>query len=339
MKIAPKQINAFLAKPPENILAALFHGNDNGLMSERARQLACLYNENLDDVFSVSRISGDMLSGEPGLIADTAAAIPALGNRRLVLVKGRGSELLEGCKQALSLNIPETMIIVEATDTTSAHAIVKLFNDSQIAASIGCYADSAGDIRVLATSIFNAEKIKVSPEALNLIISRLGSDHATSRREIEKLALMAGPGGHLSLEDAQNALGDSALLAIDDIADALANGMVSKLQKALNKAWLDDATAVMVLRGCQTYFRHLSLAGHNVATGQSPQHALRSLRPPVHFKVQDRLKAQLRRWPPQLAMSVVNRLQDIELLVKSGRVDERVLTAQSLLGVCLRTPR
>ncbi len=339
MKIAPKQINAFLANPPENISAVLFHGNDAGLISERGRELACLYNENLDDVFSVSRISGDMLSGEPGLIADTAAAIPALGNRRLVLVKGRGSELLDSCKQALSLNFPESMIIVEATDTTSTHAIVKLFNDSQIAASIGCYADSEEDIRILAKSIFKTEKIKVSSDALDLIVSRLGSDHATSRREIEKLTLMAGPEGHLSVEDVQNALGDSALLAIDDIADALAYGRVSKLQESLNKAWLEDANVVMVLRGCQTYFRQLSLAGHNVARGQSAQDALRSLRPPVHFKVQNRLKAQLGRWSPHLAMSVVNRLQDIEFLVKSGRIDERVLTAQSLLGICLRSPR
>lgn len=339
MKITPKEINAFLAKPPEDILAVLFHGNDAGLMSERARQLAHFYNENLDDVFSVSRISGDMLPGEPGLIADSAAAIPALGNRRLVLVKGRGTELLDGCKQALSLNFPETMIIVEATDTTSNHAIVKLFNDSKIGASIGCYADSVADIRVLAKSIFSADKIKVSSDALDIIVSRLGSDHASSRREIEKLVLTAGPGGSLSAKDVQEALGDNALLAIDDIADALAGGRVSKLHEALHKAWLDDANAVMVLRGCQAYFRQLSLAGHNVAKGQTVQNALRALRPPVHFKVQNRLQAQLRRWSPELAMSVVNRLQDIELLVKSGRIDERVLTAQSLLGICLRAPR
>ena len=339
MKISAKQVNSFLASPPDAICAVLFHGNDSGLIRERARTLALKYNDNLDDVFTVSRISGDMLSGEPGLIADSAAAIPAFGNRRLVLVKGRGAELLEGCRLALDAPIADSMIVIEASDTTTKHAIVKLFDDSKIAAAIGCYADSAGDIRALATGIFAADNINTTRAALDLITARLGSDRASSRGEIEKLALMAGPGGTLSLEDIEAALGDSALLAVDDIADALAGGRVKALHAALAKAWLDDANAVMVLRGCQTYFRQLSLAGQAMAGGQSAQNALRALRPPVHFKLQDRLQAQLRRWTPQQALGVVNRLQDTEMEVKSGRLDERILTGQSLLGICLRARR
>ena len=43
---------------------------------------------------------------------------------------------------------------------------------------------------------------------------------------------MAGPGGTLEADDVQMALGDSANLAIDDIAEALASGAVRKLQQA-----------------------------------------------------------------------------------------------------------
>ena len=54
MKIAPHQFNAFLAKPPTNFAAFLFHGNDAGLISERAKQLALVFNQNLDDVLGFS---------------------------------------------------------------------------------------------------------------------------------------------------------------------------------------------------------------------------------------------------------------------------------------------
>ena len=339
MKIAPRQVKDFLARPPATIHAALFHGSDQGMISERAKQLARHYSDNLDDVFSVSRISGDMLTGETGLIADAAAAIPAFGGPRLVLVKGRGTELLEGCKYALEGNLDGSMIIVEASDTTTKHAIVKLFETHKAAASIGCYADSGGDIRSLATSIFSADKITVTRDALDLIVARLGNDRATSRGEIEKLALLAGPGGALTAADVAAALGDSGLLAIDDIADAIAAGHASRLRLALHKAWADEANAVLILRGCQSYFRQLGLAGHAMKQGQAAQNAVRALRPPVHFKLQDRLQAQLRRWTPDQAIAVVGRLQDIELDVKSGGIDETILTGQSLLGICLRAPR
>ena len=73
MKIVPRQINSFLAKPPAEITAVLFHGNDLGMISDRAKHFAHLFSDNLDDVFSVTRLTGDMLSSEAGLIADSAA--------------------------------------------------------------------------------------------------------------------------------------------------------------------------------------------------------------------------------------------------------------------------
>jgi DNA polymerase-3 subunit delta len=290
-------------------------------------------------VFSVTRLTGDMLSGEAGLIADSAAAIPAFGDRRVVLVKGHGTELLEACKLALTKPFADTIIIVEASQTTTKHAIVKLFETSKTAASIGCYADNIGDIRALATSMFATDQVTTSHDALDIIVERLGSDRASSRSEIAKLALMAGPGGKLDADDVRVALGDSAILAIDDIADALASGAVSRLQQELQKAWYEDTNAVMIIRGCQTYFRQLSLASYAMAAGQSAQNALRSLRPPPHFKTQARLETHLQRWRPDLAMDVVNRLQDIELQLKSGGINDQLYTAQSLLGICLRTPR
>ncbi len=338
MKIAPRQFEAFLEKPPTNVAAFLFHGNDTGLISERAKQLAHLFNHDLEDVFSVTRLSGEMLTGEVGLIADSAAAIPAFGNRRLVLIKGRGTELLAACKLALSEPIEEAVIIVEAHETTTKHALVKLFENNNKTAAIGCYADSISDIRTLASNIFATENIKVSGDALNIITHRLGSDRGSSRREIEKLALMAGPNGTLIAEEVSFALGDNAKLAIDDIADALASGAVAKLEQSLQKAWHEGTNAVMIVRGCQSYFKQLGLAGYAMKSGKSAQTAIRDLRPPPHFKVKICLQSHLQRWQPQMAMDFVNRLQDIELQIKSKSLDDQIYTSQSLLGICLRAP-
>ena len=335
MKIAPKQIVSFLAKPSDKICAILLHGTDAGLRSSRARHLATLYSDDLGDVFSVTRISGSGLHGEVGKIADAAAEIPMFGNR-LVLVKASGAELLDACKFLLSRPIHDAMVIIDASDTTTKHAVVKLFETTDNAAAIGCYPDDIGDIRQLTTSILQKDNVSVDRDALDLICARLGSDHAVTRAELEKLALLVGPRGHLDLQTISAALGDSALLAIDDVASAVANGQVQALSVALHKAWLEEANCVMIIRGCQTYFNHLRMLGHAINTGQSAQNALRSLRPPVHFKLQDALIRHAQKWQTSRCMQMVNRLQDIEINLKSKTINERTLTAQSLLGLCLR---
>ena len=251
MKIAPRQIASFLAKPPDNISAILFHGSDSGLRSVRSQQLATLYSDDLDDVFSVTRISGANLSNEPSRIADAAAEIPMFGNR-LVLVKQVGQNYWTP-EVTFAKPVDDSMVIIDASNTTTKHAIVKLFEKSDTSAAIGCYPDNDSDIQKLAQAIFQQDNVSVDTDGLTLISSRLGSDHAATRAEIEKLALLAGPGGTLTHKIISEAIGDSALLTVDDVANAIATGHVPALSEALSKAWREEANCVMIIRGCQTY--------------------------------------------------------------------------------------
>ena len=109
-----------------------------------------------------------------------------------MLVKASGTELLDACKLLLAKPIYDAMVIIDANDTTTRHAVVKLFERSETAAAIGCYPDNDGDIQRLAHSIFQQDEVSVDREGLALISSRLGCDHAATNR-IEKLALLAGP--------------------------------------------------------------------------------------------------------------------------------------------------
>ena len=336
MKIAPRQASSFLSSIPANIRALLLHGNDVGLISERARGVASKFSDDLDDVFSVTRLEGERLGGDNGALGDAAETIAMTAPCRLVLVKGRGSEMLAACKIALARQLDSAFIIVEASETTTRHALVKLFETAENAAALGCYADGAADIGAILRETMARDQITISEDASALVVSRLGSDRALSRQEVEKLALMAGPGGQLSYEDVSLALGDSASLAITDIATAAAEGRVDALERAVSKAWVEQQASVMVLRGCQGYFKQMLAAARAVRAGSQPRQAVKSLRPPLHFRLQDQLSAQIRYWTPDAILDAVNRLQDAELAVKSGAADEETQCAQTLLGICLR---
>ena len=71
-----------------------------------------------------------------------------------------------------------------------------------------------------------------TPEALRLLLSRLGADRALSRAEIEKLALYASGKGKIEEADVEAAVGDAAELAIDRVVLAAGSG---RLEAALNE--------------------------------------------------------------------------------------------------------
>lgn len=336
MKVAPRQIASFLSAIPAGINAALLHGNDLGLISERAGEIARQISDNLDDVFSVTRLEGDTVASDPAIISDSALAIAMTADRRLVWVRGKGSEMLAACKAAFEQPVESAFIIVEASETTTRHALVKLFENAPHAAALGCYADSAADLGHILKEVTSRDNITIDRDTAALVIQRLGSDRAASRQEVEKLALLAGPGGSLSYDDVVVALGDSGTLATSDIAMAAADGQIAALQRSLEKAWSESQNTIMVLRGCQTYFKQLLGVSRAAANGTPVVQAIKSLRPPVHFRLQDRMAAQLRGWTTDGLFDAINRLQDAELAVKTGAPDDTVYAGQALLGICLR---
>ena len=113
MKVAPRQIQSFLSAIPPPIRATLLHGSDIGLIGERARKIASHFSDDLDDVFSVTRLDGDTLSSDPAALGDAAEALAMTAACRLVMVRGRGSEMLESCKLALARNLENAFIIDE----------------------------------------------------------------------------------------------------------------------------------------------------------------------------------------------------------------------------------
>ena len=92
MKIEPRQVDAFLKKPDPRIRGVVVYGNDDGLVAERAAQLARTVCEDLKDPFRVVDIAGDALKADPARLADEFGAMSLMGGRRVIRVRPAGEE-------------------------------------------------------------------------------------------------------------------------------------------------------------------------------------------------------------------------------------------------------
>lgn len=337
MKIAPRDITTTLSKLPPKYLCYFFHGPDLGLMRERATTLAKKIVPDLDDPFQSVSLRAEDLKSDPTRLVDEVTALPVFGDVRLVRLRGTGSEIVESAKQAIPYLKTGTMLIIEASETTTRHAIVKFCEAEAHVASIGCYADEDRDIGQLAQSIFAADNIAVSSEALQLIVARLGGDRLASRSEIDKLALLAGPNGSLSLEDIDEALGDSSSQAIDSFAKSLLTGDVALLSSMLEKARQEEIAPIAIMRQLAMTLRQVFEISAMVERGESATSAVSRLRPPVHFKTKPLIIAAASRIPRQHALSFWQKIGAMEQELKSGKIpDPYTHLGQGLLGLCLR---
>ena len=170
----------------------------------------------------------------------------------------------------------------------------------------------------------------IEAEALAYLQGRLGSDRAITRSELEKLALYAGPQGRkVMLADAEAVVGDSAALSLDDLVFALGDGDTGALDRAYGHALAEGNEEIRILLAAG---RHLARIAQ-VADAADPRGAMKSLRPPVYFKLESRFLGQIRRWTASSIAEGLARLQRAELAIKTGAQPKSAVAEHALFEV------
>ncbi len=332
MKLSGRQIAGFLrnALPPD-LLAVVLYGPDEGLVRERARLLAGKIVEDIQDPFRVAALSGMDLKADPALLADEAAAISLTGGKRLVRLRSAGDDCATALKAVLDGPAADALIVVEAGDLAPRSTLRRLAESHDRAAALPCYADDEDAVSRLIEHTVRSAGARIEPDALAFAIGHLGNDRAATRMEAEKLALFAGEGGTIALEDAVACLGDSAALSLDDIAFAAGAGDMAGLSTALDRAAAEATAPVTILRAAGRHFQRLDAVQTLVAGGMDARTAMTRLRPPVFFRRQAAFRGQLSRWPQGRILAALARLNRAEIECKTTGLPDRAIAERVLI--------
>jgi DNA polymerase III subunit delta len=333
MKIETRAIPGFLKKPDPAIRAILLYGPDAGLVRERAEALGKTVVPDLSDPFRVADLAPETLKDDPARLADEAASISMMGGRRLIRLRGAGAESVTAIKNFLDDAKGDGLVVIEAGELDTKSALRKLFEaqGTKNGAALACYRDEGASLAKTIADQFLAEGVKPTGEAVEWLAGRLGSDRAITRSEISKLALYAGKGGTISLDEARGLIGDSADLDLDDLARATGLGDMGALDRAFAKLDGEGGSPVMILRALARHFLRLQTAAGHMANGLDSEAAMSKLFPPVFFKEKDAFKTQLARWNLAKIQAGLDRLLEAEIQCKSSGAAPADLIAERCL--------
>jgi DNA polymerase-3 subunit delta len=344
VKIAPRQIENFLARPEfgntgAKCRAVLLYGPDQGLVRERAERLSLGVVENLSDPFRVSLLECETLIQDPARMADESAALVMTGGRRLVRIK-RASDRLSGIFKnffgASAGGAPpgDSLIVVEADDLGPASSLRKLFESAGSAASIGCYGANADERARWVTVTLHAAGLKADRAALEYLSDRLNTDRSLARQELDKLITFAGrtPSG-VTLQDCLAAVGDNADLGIEDAVYASASGNAGALDRILVTCFSEAIAPIAILRAAQRHFSRLHLAAAAAELGAAPAEIVAQQR--IHFRRADSFRAQIGRWSRTAVELALQRLIRAELDCKRTAAPDQAICRAALLGLAL----
>ena len=313
-KLDARRVAAFL-KDPGPTRAVLLHGEDAGLIRERADALQRAVVGG-DDPFRYADLPRDA-AAKPGALSGEMSALALTGGRRMVRVRDATDGLTAGVKDAL--NAPgDTLLVLEAGELPSRAKLRTLLESHPQAAVIACYRERGAELVGTIASLLREQGVSAEPSALEWLAGRLGEDRMLLRREVEKLALYVGEGGTLGEEDVLACIGDGSTLDLDEALIAATAGEISVADRALDVALGEGAHPVMVVRAALRHIQRLHLASLAMAAGAPPGAALEGLRPPVFFRHKPGFERALRCWNPSTLAAAGDALLEAEKRTKSS---------------------
>ena len=332
MKISPRQVNAFCAKPDPVVRIVLIYGADTGMVRERADLIAKSAVEDLSDPFRVAELAGDAAASDPGLLIDEAGAMSLTGGRRVVRVKGAGDKLTGAVVDLLGRPTGDTLVVIEAGELQGRSKLRSLLEKSGEGAAIACYRDEGRDLSGLIDATLGEHGVEIDRDAKALLVAYLGGDRRQTRNEISKLALYAGEGATVSVDDVEAVVADSSFLSLDRIAQAVSSGKLDDLDRSLERALADREQPVSILGAVRRHMTQLQLFLALRERGNPEDAAIRAAKV-FHFRAVDALKTAARRWNADRASRALGHLTEAEMQCKTTGMPADTICRRALFDL------
>jgi len=334
VKISAREADAFVRKPPKNVVAILVYGPDGGLVRERGRALVRGMLGGSDDPFRFVELDAGTLSEDPARILDESASISLTGESRVVLVRQADEKAVKAFDPVLDLERSEALFVVEAGDLGPRSGLRKAFEAAKSGAAIPCYVDDAEGVTGLVRQAVKEAGLNIESQAVDDLIARLGSDRLVTRGEIEKLVLFKGEGGGtITPDDVEESVGDVGAVSTDEVVYATASGNAARLDDALQRAFREGVATVALVRAVGRHLQRLMLAATDYQKGMAPKAAMAGLRPPVFFKQQNEFSAQLQRWTPATLGRALEIVTEAELDCKTTAFPDAAVLERALIRI------
>lgn len=335
MKIKPAQADSWIAALPGAFGGLLLFGPDGGLVRERAKAAIKALLPVPDDPFALTELTPEQLKEDPARLADELGALSFTGGNRAVTLRGAGDGTTAVVKSALGAGPAAAFLVVEAGELGARSSLRSLFEGDATLGAIACYRDEERDLRRVIHDDLAAEGLAASSDAMSYLLGNLGGDRRLTRLELDKLKLyMAGRGPSVELDDVLACVGDSAMVTLDDLAYAVADGDLRASDRALRRCSSEAIPAVVILRAVSNHYQKLLWAESLMAEeGQSADTVVRSLRPPIFWKRIESFKRQLSRLPQGVLSRSLVKLLEAESACKSTGSRDDLICARALLGL------
>ncbi|MBJ7535099.1 DNA polymerase III subunit delta [Rhodomicrobium vannielii ATCC 17100] len=310
-------LTKFLAAPPLAIGGFLFYGSDALQIAARAEALSRALLKKLGPDAELARLHDTDLAADPDRVIVELTTRSLFGGTRIVWLTSLPAKAQAIVQDAIARPFDGAFLIAQAPDMKKSHKLAQSFEAAAYLAAIACYGEDRDSVVAGIRHQAAEAGYEIDGEAAALVVARCDCSALLARAETEKLITYAGEDRRITAAQVEDCLNDQQTAGLSDIVDAALDGDGRKAILAFERYMAAEANVSPVFVVLASSLLRLHALRAAVDAGASPMQAIKELRPPVFFKQQDALAAQVRKWT---VTALAARLGDLNAALRDTRL-------------------
>ena len=208
------------------------------------------------------------------------------------------------------------IIFSEILDTKSK--LRNFFEKNEKSICIPCYLDNEKDLEFIAQLELKKSNIKLSREAINLLIGKSNLDRNNLRNEIEKIKSYALNKNNIEIEEIRNLINFSGDYKSDLLVNECLCGNVSQYKKIISELYISTINQILLLRILSSKIHRLLKIKEQDNSSKDLDNLINNSKPKIFWKEKPLIKKQLSIWSLNDLKKIINDINNTEILCKKN---------------------
>ena len=291
----------------------LFYGLNSGLIEE-------LINKDLKPALSKNIFNYD----EQEILSDLGNFKEGLFNKsffeddKLIIINRASDKILDIIKEISEKQDKNLTIILKSGILEKKSKLRNFFEKNKDLIIVPFYEDTHQSLLILAQKFIRENKIKISTQNINYIVEKSKGNRINLRNELEKIENFSKKKLSIGLREIVKLTNLAENYNISELADQCLARNKKKTLNILNENNQSSDDNILILKTFLYKLKRLKKLKLELKVKKNADTVLSSYKPPIFWKDKDIIKHQLEIWSLPQIKSLINKTNNMELLIKKN---------------------
>ena len=254
-------------------------------------------------------------------------------DEKLIIVSRVSDKILRYIEELSDKKITDLKIVLKSSQLDKKSKLRSFFEKSKRLVVTPFYEDTDKSLAYEIEKFITKKKIKISREAVNLIISRSGGDRGNLNSELEKILNYSATNNKIEFDTIKKLTNLVENYSVGELADDFLLKNKRGIAKILNENNYSSEDCMLILRTILNKSRRLLGIIEQNKISNNIDSVISKARPPIFWKEKENVKLQAKSWKIEELKKKIYEIGNIEILAKSDANNSLNIVSDFVINV------